>query len=112
MLLHDHKPLIFHHMSALIEGDFILHETDENKLSGAKRNFNSENKLFWKTVKSLEDERITLVENNKVLSDECKLVEIFSKYFGKIVQNLGIDGLTSISSVNNAVTTRKAIEKY
>ena len=46
------------------------------------------NKLFWKTVKSsftektLKDERITLVENNKVISDESELVVIFIKYFG------------------------------
>ena len=78
----------------------------------------TENKLFWKTVKpsftdkTLKDERITLVENNKVVSDESKLVEIFSKYFGSIVQNLGIDGLKNISSDNDAVTIRKAIEKY
>ena len=85
----------------------------------------TENKLFWKTVKpsftdkTLKDERITLVENNKVVSDESKLVEIFgklveifSKYFGNIVQNLGIDGLKNISSDNDAVTIRKAIEKY
>ena len=64
----------------------------------------TENKLFWKTVKpsftdkTLKDERITLVENNKVVSDESKLVEIFSRYFGNIVQNLGMDGLTNISS--------------
>ena len=60
----------------------------------------------------MKDERITLVENNKVASDESNLVEIFSKYFGNIVQNLGIDGLTNISSDNDAVTIRKAIEKY
>ena len=60
----------------------------------------------------MKDERITLVENNKVVSDESKLVEIFSKYFGNIVQNLGIDGLTNTSSENDAVTIRQAIEKY
>ena len=48
-------------------------------------------KLFGKTVKPsntdkiLKDERITLVENNKVVSDESELVEIFCKYFGNIV---------------------------
>ena len=57
-------------------------------------------------------ERITLVENNKVVSDKSKLIEIFSKYFGNIVKNLGIDGLTNISSDNDAVTIIKAIEKY
>ena len=78
----------------------------------------TENKLFWKTVKpsftdkTLKGERIILVENSKVVSDESKLAEIFSKYFGNIVQNLGIDGLTNISSDNDAVTIRKAIEKY
>ena len=60
----------------------------------------------------MKDQRITLVENNKVVSDESKLVEIFSKYFGNIVQNLGTDGLTNISSHNDAVTIRQAIEKY
>ena len=78
----------------------------------------TKNKLFWNTVKpsftgkTLKDERITLVENNKVVSDESKLVEIFSKYFGNIVQNLGIDGLTNTSSDNDAVTIRQTIEKY
>ena len=60
----------------------------------------------------MKDKRITLVGNNKVVSDESKFVEIFSKYFGYIVQNLGIDGLTNIYSDNDTVTIRKAIEKY
>ena len=57
-------------------------------------------------------ERITLAENNKVVSNKSKLVEIFGKYFGNIVQNLVIDGLTNTSSDNDAVTTRQAVGKY
>ena len=78
----------------------------------------TENKLFRKTVKpsftdkTLKDERITLVKNNKVISDDSKLAEIFGKYFGNIVQNLRIDGLNNISSDNDTVTIRRAIEKY
>ena len=78
----------------------------------------TKNKLFWKTVKpsftdkTLNDEKITLVEKNKVVSNESELVQIFGKYFGNIVQNLGIDGLTNTSSDNDAVTIRQAIEKY
>ena len=60
----------------------------------------------------MKDERITLVEKKKVVSNESELAEIFSKYFGNIVQNLGIDGLTNTSSDNDAVTIRQAIEKY
>ena len=59
----------------------------------------------------MKDEKITLVEN-KVVSDGSKLVEIFGKYFGNIVQNLGIDGLNNTSSDNDAVTIRQTIEKY
>ena len=60
----------------------------------------------------MKDERITLVENNKVVSDESELVEIFSKYFGNIVEICGIDGQTNISSDNDNVAIRRAIEKY
>ena len=45
------------------------------------------------TDKTLKDERITLVENKKVISNESELVEIFSKYFGNIVRNLGMVSL-------------------
>ena len=58
------------------------------------------------TDKTLKNERINFVENNKIVSDESELVEIFSKYFGNIVKNLGIAGLTNISSDNDAVTIK------
>ena len=96
----------------------LLRKTKKEFYNNLNVKYITENKLFWKTVKpsftdkTLKDERITLVENNKVVSDESKLVEIFSKYFGNIVQNLGIDGLTNTSSDNDAVTIRQAIEKY
>ena len=59
-----------------------------NNLNGK---YITENKLFWKTlkpsltVKTLKDERITLVENNRAVSDESELVEVFTGYFGNIV---------------------------
>ena len=70
-------------------------------------------KIFFRYLLLKEfHERITLVENNKVISNKNELVEIFGKYFGNIVQNLVIDGLTNTSSDNDAVTIRQAIEKY
>ena len=96
----------------------LLRITKKEFFNNLNVKYITENKLFWKTVKptftdkTLKDERITLVENNKVVSDESKLVEIFGKYFGNIVQNLRIAGLTNISSDNETVTIRKAIEKY
>ena len=96
----------------------LLRNTKKEFYNNLKVKYVTEKILFWKTVKpsftdkTLKNERITLVESKKVVSDESKLVEIFSKYFGNIVQNLGIDGLTNISSENDAVTKRKAMEKY
>ena len=96
----------------------LLRKTKKEFYNNLNVKFITENKLFRKTVKpsftdkTLKDEQITLVENNKVVSGESKLVEIFSKSFGNIVQNLGINGLTNISSDNDALTIRQAIEKY
>ena len=47
----------------------------------------------------LKNERITVNENNKVVSEKSELNEIFSKYFGNM-QNLEINDL-SIISLNN-----------
>ena len=57
------------------------------------------------TDKTLKGERVKRV-------DERELVEIFSRNFGNFVQNLGIDGLTNISSYNDTLTVRKVIEKF
>ena len=40
------------------------------------------------TDKTLKDERITLIDNEKVVSDEKELVKIFNEYFSNIVSNL------------------------
>ena len=42
------------------------------------------------TEKTLKDERIMLIENEKVVSDETELVKIFNEYFSNIVSNLDI----------------------
>ena len=57
------------------------------------------------TDKTLKGERVKRV-------DERELVEIFSRNVGNFVQNLGIDGLTNISSYNDTLTVRKVIEKF
>ena len=90
----------------------LLRKTKKEFYNNLNVKYITENKLFWKTVKpsftdkTLKDERITLVENNKVVSDESELVDIFTKYFGNIVQNLGIDGLCNTSLDKDTVTIR------
>ena len=55
-------------------------------------------------------EKITLVKNNKVVSDESKLAEIFSRYFGNIVQNLGINNLDTSKATQQGDIPTKIIK--
>ena len=54
-------------------------------------------KKFWKTFKplfsdkSISAERLILVENNEILSDESKIAETFNTYFGNITKKLNIE---------------------
>ena len=76
----------------------------------------TDNKQFWKTVKpcltdkTLKDERITLIENEKVVSDERGLVKIFNEYFSSIVSNLDIQHPPNISLHHYPVLN--AIKKF
>ena len=63
----------------------------------------TENKQFWKAVKpcltdkTLKGDRITLIENEKVVSVERELAKIFNEYFSNIVPNLDIQRPPSVT---------------
>ena len=55
-----------------------------------------DNKTFWKTVKPMlskkikSNERITLIENDKIIKTEKGTAEVLNAFFSNIVQNLDI----------------------
>ena len=57
----------------------------------------TDNKQFWKTVKpffsnkTINNEKITLIENEEVISADQKIADIFSTFYASVVENLGID---------------------
>ena len=57
----------------------------------------TDNRKFWQTIKpnctdqTLKDERITLVEGDKVITKEKDAVKIFKYHFEEIVETLKID---------------------
>ena len=57
----------------------------------------SDNRKFWQIIKpnctdkTLKDEKITLVEGDKVITEEKDVVKIFKDHFEKIVETLKID---------------------
>ena len=64
----------------------------------------------------LKGEKIMIIENEKVVSDERELVKIFNEYFSNILPNLDIQRPPSIilhhDPVLNAVKDLKTIQVY
>ena len=57
----------------------------------------NDKKAFWKTItssyKSIKDQKVNVVQNEKVISEESELVEIFGNYFENFVENLNVERL-------------------
>ena len=80
----------------------------------------TDNKLFWKTVKPfLSDkgsskEKITLSENDQIITEEKQIAEIFNEFFTNAVKNLDIPlpvG-TSLTYEKQDNPVSKAIKRY
>ena len=80
----------------------------------------SDNGKFWKTVGPLLSEKdfhrvsITLNNNNKTITNNEELAEIFNKHFSKLVENLDIDKTlaSKIASPDVIDPAFNAIKKY
>ena len=80
----------------------------------------TDNEEFWKTVKPLFSDKIktqnkiVLVENDEVISDDRQVAEIFNNYFVTVTETLGIaENLDNVRSTEGIIDpVEKAIEKY
>ena len=68
----------------------------------------TDNKKFWKNVKPLFSDKgatknkISIIENDQIVSDEGELAMTFNDFFKNAVNNLGIDqNISHCQSVNN-----------
>lgn len=61
------------------------------------------------TNKTLTDERITLIENDNVVSDETELANIFNEHFSNIVSHLNVTRLPNITLTRFRVKRKKNI---
>ena len=86
----------------------------------------SDDKIFWKSVKPLFSEKtmssdkITLIENDLIISKDQEVTETFNSFFSNAVKNLNIDYYEHLSydeyflsnDTNNEDPVLSAIEKY
>ena len=74
----------------------LLKNTKKNFYNNLNAAMITDNKQFWKTIKPnftdkvLKDERITLVDREKIISDDSEVAATFNNYFGSIVEGLNI----------------------
>ena len=75
-------------------------------------------KCFWKSVKpyfdskaNVSDERILLVESNKVLTDDNCIASVFNNYFNRITDNLNVPVLPGLP-VQSTDPVSSAIAKF
>ena len=79
----------------------------------------ADNKTFWKTItpflssKASSLSRITLIENEAIISDDQKVAETLSKFYVKAVDKLDIKEFKNISNIDGlSDPVEIAIKKY
>ena len=80
----------------------------------------TDNKSFWKTVKPLFSDKssnspkITLIEQNEIISEELETAKILNNYFNKIVENLNIESEVTLLQNKDQIDdpVLSAINKY
>ena len=104
----------------------LLKKVKRNYFENLKPSLICDNKKFWNTVKPLFSEKtmstdsITLVENNKMITEDKDVADVFNSFFSNAVKNLNIDYYEHFSFdeyflcnvTENKDPVKKAIEKY
>ena len=81
----------------------------------------TDNKKFWKSVKPLFSDKITvkeiinLTENGEILSSDTDIADTFNDYFSNVVQNLNIPRENSMLTKVKSMSINPAlavVEKY
>ena len=98
----------------------LLHQNKKDYFETLDMKSVTDNKMFWKTVaplfsnKSKASNKITLSENEKLITNDQKSAEVFNNYFNSIVEELNIpidqNLLNDASLFDDAIIA--AVHKY
>ena len=76
------------------------------------------NKAFWKAInpflsdKGTHINKITLLDNNKVISDDKQLCKTFSTFFREVVNTVGVSDSFNISNYSHSNPVYNVIRNY
>ena len=97
----------------------LLRKAKKQYFSNLEPKVITDNKKFWKSVKPLFSDKITvtkiiiLIENGEVLSSDTDIVDTFNVYFSNVVQNLNTPRENSTLNTDLSINPVLAlVEKY
>ena len=97
----------------------LLRKAKKQYFSNLEPKLITDNKKFWKSVKPLFSDKITvtkiiiLIENGEVLSSDTDIVDTFNVYFSNVVQNLNTPRENSTLNTDLSINPVLAlVEKY
>ena len=97
----------------------LLRKAKKHYFSKLERKLIPDNKNFWKSVRPLFSDKITvkeiinLTENEDILSSDKDMADMFNDYFSNVVQNLNIPRGNSVWNTNLCINPVLAVvEKY
>ena len=97
----------------------LLRKLKRSYFENLNVNLVRDNKKFWKNVASLfsnktkSKERITLIENKNIISNDKKVAETFYEFFNKVVKCLNISqNPYLISRISQTDPVLQSIEKF
>ena len=98
----------------------LLRKTKKNYYSNLNEKKTRDKKTFWKTVKSFlsdktpSDEKITLIEKNKIIKTDTKTINVLNTFFSTIISDLNIPEYPVSDPISNDINdpVLKSILKY
>ena len=101
----------------------ILHKTKKEYFNSLNIKQVPDNKLFWKSVKPFfcdkgsNSSKITLVEENNIISDEEEIANIMNNYFINVTKTLNLKkqfgvGRSGVNEFENHISIKMIHEKY
>ena len=97
----------------------ILRKAKKQYFSNLDSKLITDNKKFWKSVKPIFSNKITvkeiinLTENGEILSSDTDIADKFNDYFGNVVQNLNIPRENSMLNADLCINpVLVVVEKY
>ena len=98
----------------------LLRKTKKNYYSNLNEKKITDNKTFWKTVKPFlsdktpSDEKITLIEKDKINKTDTKTANVLNTFFSTIINNLNIPEYPVSDPISNDINgpVLKSVLKY